>query len=69
MKKTYRKITGPAAIRIWKAVYKNKKYTDRAASWKWAEIVTNTRNVYFGSGDDTCLLSCGPNVYITIGLQ
>ena len=68
MKKSYKKIVGEQAIRIWKAVYKNKIYTERAHSWKWAEIVTDTRNVYFGSGDETSLLSFGPNIYMTIGL-
>ena len=68
MKKTYKKITGEQALRIWKAVYNKKLFTDRGRGWMWAEIVTETRNVYFGSGDETSLLSCGPSIYIIIGL-
>lgn len=32
------RITGEPALRLWRAIYRAKRFTDRGSFWTWAEV-------------------------------
>lgn len=44
--RSYIRIYGDDALRIWRSIYRNRAFTDRGSMWGWAEIDNGVRKVF-----------------------